>query len=288
MTDLKSDKDKLNVALDATMLDTFLSCPQKYYFRHELNKVPIELAAPLDRGQLVHQGLEAYYKSLMNREPWNEAVLKMRDAVNLAATESQLNPEEILKLKDTLLETTDYYKSVDCEYEILAVEEPFAYCLHEDELMKIVMLGKIDLLVNWREYKNVPIDHKTYSRDTPVRRKTNQFCNYAYACSSNYLIVNRVGLQKTLKAEEKHKRIPLSYDPEFLAQWKANVIQWVNFYVDCHINKNFPLNDTSCDKYNRLCEYYDICDSSGQDSKEFKLQLHFNDAEKWDPSKVLD
>lgn len=283
----QSTTPKIQIALDATMLDTFVSCPMKFNYRFNLNKAAPGKAVPLDRGDLIHKGLEPYYEGLMNKKSFEESLDDAIKAFNLTATESELEPDKITFIRKTLIENINYWRAKDQYFEILAVEKSFAYVLYEDSYMRIVMIGKIDLLVNEGRYENLPYDHKSYERDYPVGRKTNQFCNYANAVQSNYLIVNRVGLQTSYPPEKKHKRIPLSYDPIFLEQWKNNTVKWVKWYVECVAENDWPLNDTSCDKFNRLCEYYDICNTSGQEGKIYKLNANFKDVEKWDVAKSL-
>lgn len=283
----KNESNKTIIAFDATMIDTFILCPQKFHLRHRLSRVPPEIAKPLDRGQLIHTGMEAYYKALKAKPDWEFAIDDLMRSYDLACLESSLSNEDLIAIRQRMLESCNVHRASDMKFEILAVEESFAYELYEDDLMKIIMLGKIDLLVNFEDYKSLPIDHKSYERDSPVHRKTNQFCNYANAVNSNYLLVNRIGMQTSIPPEKKHKRVMLAYDPTFLAQWKANVVRWCQFYLECEAENSFPLNDTSCDKYNRLCEYYQICDSSGVEAKSFKLEMHYNVAPKWDPSQSL-
>lgn len=281
----------LNVVLDSTMLDTFLSCPAKFNYRFNHNKVTITKAKPLDRGTLVHNGLEAYYKCLKETRSHSDSIGELKSAVNGTALESDLEQSEIDRALEVLIESAFRWKERDLSFDIIAVEESFSYVLHEDENIRIIMIGKIDLLVNYRmngsDYLNTPIDHKTYERDFPLKRTANQFSNYSYACGSNYLFVNRIGFQKSIPAEVKHKFIPLSYDPLFHEQWKNNTIEIVKNYVHCAVNNVFPMNFTSCDKFNRLCEYHEVCDTSGEDSKIYKLNINFNTAEQWDVSAIL-
>lgn len=282
--------NKINIVLDATMLDTFLMCPAKFNYRFNLNKTTLEKGAALDKGGVAHVGFEAYYKALQARQSFGDCLKLAHEAIDLYVAneeDSTLESNEINFIHHTIEENLKHWQFEDNKFEILDVEKPFMYILHEDDDVRIVMIGKIDLLVNVDSYRNLPIDHKTFSRSGPVYRKTNQFCNYVYATQSNYLLVNRVGLQTSLKPQEKFKRLPLSYDPLFLEQWKQNVIKWCYYYLDCVVNKSWPLNDTSCDKFNRLCEYYEICDSSGVDAKIYKLEVNFKTAEKWDVSKAL-
>lgn len=278
---------KVNIILDATMLDTFQSCPMKFRYRFKENKVTLVKAKPLDRGTLVHSGLEGYFKFLKNDSNWPAAMDALKTSVLAASHESDLAVEEINRAYEVLVESCQINKNRDMRFEILDVESSFSYLLHEDENIRIIMMGKIDLLVNFDSYRNLPIDHKTYERDFPLRRRTNQFCNYANAVNSNYLFVNRIGFQTSIKPEVKHKFVPLSYDPTFLAQWKNNVISWCYDYLECESTGIFPMNDTSCDKYMRMCEYNEVCDTSGEEGKVWKLNTNFNSADPWDVGAVL-
>lgn len=289
VTITKAPDGRTNIVLDATMFDTFLLCPQKYHLRHRLNKVGLKPADALERGIMLHVGMEGYFNSLQAKPDWNIAMQRMIESLDMhaASPECELEIEDIALIKKCAIETCNVNRDKDLYYEILAVEQPFAYLLYEDDYMRIIMIGKIDLLVNDGIYKSMPIDHKSYSRDFPLKRKTNQFQNYAVATGSNYLVVNRIGLQTSIAPVKKHKRVPLAYDPEILNQWRNNVVVWCQYYMECEAANHFPLNDTSCDKFNRLCEYYEICDASGVEAKSHKLITNFKDAPKWDVSQSL-
>ncbi len=293
--------NKVNIILDASKIDLFETCPARYNFRHNKNKtLPlIHKAKALDLGSLAHNGFEVYYKALAAQTSYAErleaALMKIRE-LSSDPEQSNSEPEEVETLLTAVEQSLDFWRSEDenC-LEILEVEQPFAYILFEDETVRIIISGKIDLLVNYKpigrgaSYSRLPMDHKTFSRDGIVLRKSNQFINYCNAVGSNYLVVNRVGLQKTLKAEDKFRRIPLSYDPVYIADWKNNLTKMLlQEYLSCVAEDYWPEKPTSCNKFNRLCEYYKVCDSSGQDSKEFKLDSDYVDGEVWDVTKNME
>lgn len=279
---------KINIVLDATSFDTFISCAQKFDLRFNKNKVTPTRAKPLDAGGIIHIGCEHYYKGIRAGDRFEDALDKgLIAARTVLASDSDLSTKEGLHVIDTIEENLTYWRVADQGYIINDVETPFSIVLYEDETFRIVWIGKIDLMVSDNQYENLPVDHKSYSRDFPVHRKTNQFCGYSFAAKSNYLLVNRIGLQTSLKPHEKYKRVPLSYDPTFHEQWRSNVIKWCMRYYDCVTENDWPLNDTSCDKYNRLCEYYEICDTTGEENKIYKLETNFKTDTPWDVSKVL-
>lgn len=294
------EKPKLNIVLDASKIDLFETCPARYNFRHNLNKtLPlIHKAKALDLGSLAHNGLEVYYKSLGEGVTYNDRMQLTLDKIRELASnpdESNSEPEEVNTILNAVEQSCDFWRAEDenC-LDILAVEQAFAYELYSDDEIRIIISGKIDLLVNFNgigrssSYFGLPIDHKTFTRDSMVLRKSNQFINYCNAVNSNYLVVNRIGLQKTVKAEDKYKRIPLSYDPIYIKEWKDNLIAMLlQEYIPCIAENKWPEKPTSCNKFNRLCEYYSICDSSGQDSKLFKLENEYIESEPWDVTSKL-
>jgi hypothetical protein len=279
---------KLNIVMDMSMYDMFLLCPYRYRNRYKLNLTSPQRSDALDRGTLVHYACETYYQNLKNGIKYQDAVdaalLKMKSAFVL---ESDLEPHESSQLLDTMEQYFDYWRVADQQFEILGVEEPFMYLLYEDDDMRIYLAGKIDLRIRDNKYENAPYDHKSFSRSGPVNSLSNQFKNYCAVTNSNFLFVNRIGLQKTLKPHEKFLRVPVTYDHLIIEAWKKNVIKNIMNYIQCAAEDYWPTNETSCDKFNRRCEYYEVCESSGEESKKFKLLTNFIKVEPWDVTKVL-
>lgn len=293
-------QDKANIVLDASKIDLFETCPARYNFRHNHNKgLPIlQKAKALDLGSLAHEGLAVYYKMLGEGISYAErseaCLMKIREKAS-NPEESNSEPDEVQRLLRAIEESCDYWRADDenC-LEVLSVETPFAYVLFEDDKIRIIISGKIDLLVNYKgigqnaSYQSLPIDHKTFSRDSITLRKSNQFINYCAAVGSNYLVVNKIGLhdqniKSPKSAEERFKRLPLSYDPIYISDWKNNLTKMLlNEYLTAIATDEWVEKPTSCNKFNRLCEYFSICDSSGQDSKDFKLENEFVLQTPWD------
>jgi PD-(D/E)XK nuclease superfamily len=297
--------DKANIILDASKVDLFETCPARYNFRHNKNKVlpVIFKSKALDLGGIAHEGLAVYYTLLKDNIPFKERVsecIKKIIEVSSNPEESNSEADDVNSLIKTIEQYLDYWRPEDenC-MEILNVETPFAYILYEDDSVRIIISGKIDLLCNWhgigrsQSYTRLPVDHKTFSRDGEVLRKNNQFINYSKAVGSNYLWVNRIGLQNPsaknpILSEEKFKRLPLSYDPIYIEDWSKNLTKMIlNEYLNCIADDYWPEKPTSCNKFNRKCEYYDICDSSGEDSKALKLETQYVTAPEWDVTKNL-
>lgn len=278
---------------DASQLDTYQACSFMYSNRYLKQRVPLTIAQPLDRGDLVHIGAESYYNSLQAGGSYEKSVDDALLSISTrAALHSDLPDYEIDHIKRVMELYFDFWRVEDQNWHIDAVEESFAYNLFEDDTFRIIMTGKIDLMRSNNRYTRLPVDTKSFQRDFEVLRKTNQFINYAIASDSNYLLVNRIGLheldtKKPKPLHERFKRVPLSYDPVYKQQWKDNIVVWAMKYYDSVSNNIWETNDTSCNKFGRICEYYDVCDSSGKEAKEFKLSTDFKMADKWDVTAKL-
>lgn len=279
---------KVNIVFDASQYDTFLLCEQRYHNTYNLNLRPPQKKRQQDRGTVVHVGAEVYYEALKNEIPYADAVSQALSKIReVGVTNSDLEPEEVTRIIDVMEENFEFWRIDDQNYHIVEVEKPFIYLLYEDDEVKIHMAGKIDLIVSDNKYTNMPMDHKSYDRSFELNRMSNQFRNYCYALKSDVLTVNRIGFQKTLKPQDKFLRPLLSYDKFAFDQWRNNVVTKVMYYLQCAATNTWPMNETSCDKFNRKCEFFPVCDASGQEAKMYKLNRDFITVEPWDVSKVL-
>jgi hypothetical protein len=279
---------KVNIVMDTSMYDLFRLCECRYNYRYNLNKTLPAKTKSLDRGTVVHLACETYYQCLKDGAKYDYAVqsalMKVKEA---GVIQTDLESEEITRIVSVMEEYFDFWRVEDQNFQIVSVEQPFLYVLYEDDDVRIHMAGKIDLIYSDNKYTNMPVDHKSFDRSYEVGRLGNQFKNYCRATGSYFLLVNKIGFQKTLKPHEKYLRVPVSYDPFILDDWRDNVVKVIFHYLECAARNSWPMNETSCDKFNRRCEYYDVCDSSGQEAKLYKLNSNYITVEPWDVSKVL-
>ena len=301
---IEQSSGKTNIILDMSKWDLFELCKARYNMRYNMNRsVPIsQKSSALDSGGLAHEGLQVYFEGIKKNIHYNDrmqACLQRMRLVSSDLDQCALSEDETKRVISAVEESCDYWRFEDEQMEILEVERAFAYVLYEDEFVRIIISGKIDILVNIKgvghssSYTNLPIDHKTYSREFEVPRLSNQFMNYCVATNSNYLIVNRIGLhdpeaKKPKPADEKFKRIPLSYDPLILDDWKKNIAEGIiHEYLDCVSRQRWRMNTTSCFSWNRKCEFYEVCETSGEENKLYKLNSDFIIASPWDVTAKL-
>jgi len=280
---------KVNIVFDMSKYDLFRLCEARFNFRYNLNIGLPGKAEQMERGSLCHVANEVYYQALKDRRPYdiasNMALSKLREA---GVVSTDLDNETINRCIDVMEEYYDYWRIADQGFVINEVEQPFMFELFSNDEVRIFLAGKIDLVVSDNRYENEPYDHKTYDRTYDVGRMNNQFKCYCVATGSNYLTVNKIGFQKTLKPHEKFVRTKLTFDPLMLDEWKQNVTTvLLNNYLMCIAEDKWPLNETSCEKYNRRCEFYEICDSSGLPAKNWKINSNYIKLEPWDVTKVM-
>jgi hypothetical protein len=285
---------KANIVLDMSSYDLFETCEARYDFRHNHNKsVDIsKKSVALDIGGIMHEGLEVYFKLLAEGQHFNDrlhACIRKIQEVSSNPEISNSEPEDINQLINSVEQSCDYWRYEDEMMDIIEVERPFAYILYEDAYVRLISTGKIDLLVNLPAFQNsppyskLPYDHKSFRRDFEVPELSNQFMNYCTATKSLYLRVNRVGLQKTLEPNEKFQRVVLSYTKEQLEEWKDNVINMLlTNYLTCVSIDRWPTRYTSCFKFNRKCEYYNVCRTPGREEKLKMLEDTFVTVSPWD------
>lgn len=280
---------RINVVLDMSKYDMFLLCPQRFQYRYEMNKELPQKAKPLDRGNLMHVANEFYYEGIRQNIKYQErvdlALMKMKQCYAMELN-SAVSQEDFNWIVDTMIQYYDHWRFKDESMIIRDVEKPFLKVLYEDEQLRIALSGKIDLFIEEsREF--YPMDTKSMERNREVIRLNNQFRCYCWATDTYKAVVNKIGLQTSLKPHDKFLRVPVTYDNLMIDDWKQNVINNVFKYIECVGTGIWPMNETSCDKYNRKCEYLDICESSGKEAKFFKLNNNYVTVEPWDVTKIL-
>jgi hypothetical protein len=274
---------------DMSKYDLFRLCEQRFNLRHNLNIGKPGKPPQMERGSLSHVGNEIYYGALKNGTQYQNAVNMALSGMREAGViMTELDSDVISRVIDVMEEYYDYWRVADQGFVINDVEAPFMFLLFENDDVRIYLSGKIDLITSDNKYENEPMDHKTYDRNYEVHRMVNQFKCYSYFTKSNYLTVNKIGYQKTLKPHEKFVRTKLSFDPIILEEWRQNVIQvLMTTYLTCVAENKWPMNETSCEKFNRRCEFFEICDASGLPAKNWKINSDFIEIEPWDVTRSM-
>lgn len=297
------------VTLDSQILNTIQLCETRAKYAFIDNIAPLEKAEALERGDLMHKILEVYESlrcHLVNpeSETWraiggierNANETNEQYAVRagrMLSTKMDLGAQEIEEVIFQFQEYVKFYQNDT--WETLAVESVGSKVLHEDDSLQILYSFKIDRLSR-RDTIIAPWDYKTSKKRTDVSSLSNQFLGYAWATDSNYVVVDKIGFQKTLKPEERFQRILLAYDQDRIDEWVRNSVHWAKKYarlLEKVANpENFftpeliEMNLTSCDKYSG-CIFRPICDK-GPHSREWIIKRDYKVSERWDPASVLE
>lgn len=277
------------VILDSQLLSNLQRCAARVNFYFNMDLRTPDKPAALQRGELIHTYLAEYYRARMrsnNSLDWescaNEAI-KIAKPLTASLTLPDTDINNVFRCLEQYVELRKHEPM-----EVHFVEEPFALELYknEDEDLRIVYVGVIDLIATLMGQEQKVYDHKSQSRKSDYLILDDQFEGYATAAQVNMLTVNVIGLQTSVKPEEKMRRVPLSYPPYVLEKWKLHVIYWVKQYLVYHEHHEWPENHQGCNKFN-LCEFYAVCTSVSDAAKAWKLKSEFIQGEKWDPTKVL-
>jgi hypothetical protein len=293
------------ISLDSTILNSIQKCPRFYQYSHQKFLQPPEKGEALERGDLLHKIFEIVYGLEANcarpdSELWTSLAeigikpaqdmqrdeilnIALNEAPNFFAGKMSLEPQEV---EETVYQAREYFKFYEHDsWETLAVEEVGSRLLHEDEELKIIYNAKIDRIARRGELV-MPWDHKSSKRRTDPSSLSNQFMGYAWILNSSHILVNKVGFQKTLKPSERFQREILTFDAARLEEWRLNTVWWVRLLAHFIDEGQFPMNLTSCDKYNG-CIYKGLCESSPE-GREWKETRDFEVGKAWDVASILE
>lgn len=260
-TDGLPSADKKVITVSANSLN-LSACMRKYDYAKLRRRQTIETAPSLDKGDLVHHMLEAYYTGKIKQR---ELGLSHADLIDLAiqkgrkrATESDLNIPDAEQCVQTVKQYCIFYK--EDPWVPVAVESPFSYILYEDDEIRIVFEGKIDLTCTNPIQGNMRlvIDHKTGSRNSVPSGLSNQFMGYCVVSGTKLAILNRIGFQKTLPPEKKFVRHIIPYPQRVLDEWRSWTIWRARLIAACIEEEHFYPDFTKCDEYSG-CQFKDVC-----------------------------
>ena len=278
-----------NLIFDATLMSSFMGCETYTDFRHNRNFVPITgVGKALELGLLFHCMIEHF--NIARREGIRRedaaAIGQSAGAKYIAGDPTNedkfpgiknASDEEISHLLDTFDQYINYYRND--HHTIIDVERVISKMLYEDDEIRVLWKAKVDRTEDTVD-GIISRDYKTSSRRGPTLSLNNQFMGHCLVLSSPYVIVDKVGLQKTLKPEEKFERVILNYSRDRLVEQVKNIAHWAYRYIE-YIERGYPVsNYTHCDKFGG-CIFRHIC-SSDRSMREDELRQHFMIGKPWD------
>lgn len=297
---------KKNIILDATILSTLMSCARLTDFRFNLNMVSLGGKSPsLEKGSIIHKVLETYYGHLIKGFTREQAIGQGLAAGRMyasgctcsgfVATEEQPNPpcghkpdeypsvsldtKDVQWVLTTCEEYFEFYKND--HWVPLFVEETKGEVLYEDDEIRIMWKAKLDLAVDTNQ-GIYPVDHKSMMQRRPTLSLNNQFMGQCLVMKTRGMIVNKVGLQTSLKPADKFQRVLVPYSIDRLLEWQSTILPYYAKLLLMYTNDGYwPPNFTHCENKYSVCEFKDVCEAN-RDMREEELRNNFMIGRGWD------
>jgi len=278
-----------NVIFDATLLSSFMGCERlaDYQFNHNLTPITGH-GKSLELGILFHKMIEHYNLARRDGLRREDAALKGQDAGAkfIAGDENDpenypgihnANDEEVSHLLDTFDQYVNFYRND--HHTVIDVERVHSKQIYEDDEVRILWKAKVDVRIDTVD-GIISKDYKTAGRRAKTSSLNTQFMGHCIILGTPYMIVDKVGLQKTLKPEEKFERIHMNYSRDRLVEQIQIIAHWAYRYIE-YIERGYPVpNYTHCDKFGG-CQFRFVCECD-RSMREDELRQHFKIGKSWD------
>lgn len=317
---------KTNIVLDATTLSSMMSCARYYDIRFNHRLVSMKgKSNSLELGLLIHKVLEVYYKHKIKGFPQSVAVAQGLTAGQLSVTgcaycadgtnpapSCKHEPGEYPGLTNTpeysgkvetawgdkqvtgwrfALETCEkyfeFYESKD-SFIPLNVEYVDGEVLYENEEIRVLWKAKFDLIIDTNQIGIISMDHKTFKQRRDKTSLSNQFMGQCCILKSRNVLVNKIGLQSSLKIEDRLSREMISYSADRLQEWQNEILPYYAYrYIEYQESQYYPPDFTHCDTMFGPCPYKRVCESN-RNMREEMLRQDFQIGPIWDPTNKED
>lgn len=273
---------KKNIILDATIFNTLIGCGRLTDFRFNHNFKNLDGKSPsLEMGSIVHTYLEKYYKGMIDNLPKNTAHEYGLTAAQIYAKSHEVTntgDEDKAMALDTCQQYYDYY--INDKWTPLAVEVVKSKVIYEDDEIRVMWKAKCDLIVDTAAGV-VPVDHKTMKQRRDSVSLNNQFLGQTVVNETRLMIVNKIGFQKSLKAQEKFTRATINYTPERQQEWYSEIVPyWAKIMMMYSESGYWPPNWDRCETKYGFCEFKGVCESNPAMRQE-TLGINFKVGEPW-------
>jgi len=182
---------------------------------------------------------------------------------------------------DTCEQYFEFYKSDS--FIPLQVEHVKKEILYEDDEIRVGWKAKLDLIIDTNQIGIVSMDHKTFKQRRDKTTLNNQFSGHCLLLKSRNVIVNKIGLQTTLKINERLTREVISFSADRLIEWQSEILPYYAYkYVQYMESGYWPPDWTHCDNMFGACPYKQVCEAD-RGMREEVLRNNYQLAPIWDP-----
>jgi hypothetical protein len=165
----------------------------------------------------------------------------------------------------------------------LSVEEVIGEVIYEDDELRVLWKAKLDLRIDTNQTGIISMDHKTFKQRRDKTSLSNQFLGHCVLLNSRNVLVNKIGLQTTLKVPDRLTRELVSYSAARIHEWQSEIIPYYAYkYIQYQESGYWPPNFSSCDNMYGPCPYKRVCESD-PNMREETLRAEYQLAPMWDP-----
>lgn len=182
---------------------------------------------------------------------------------------------------ETMVQYFDFYRND--HWVPLEVEVVKSKILYEDDEIRILWKAKLDLTCDTNQ-GIFPVDHKSMKQRRDTNSLDNQFIGQCLIMNTRNVFIDKIGLQTTLKPEEKFSRPAVSYSADRLMEWQSEILPyWAKMYLLYVESGYYPPNFTQCEGKYGDCIFKKICESD-RHMREEELKMKFTVGPIWNPT----
>lgn len=324
--DIITPSNKEYVVLDATLLSSLMSCARYYDIRFNSRMVSARgKSNSLEVGTLIHKVFEVFYKHQIDGFPRSTCIGNALTAGMLYVMGCQYcalaiegpcecghEPGEYPGVSNTpednephrngqsarlgwkfALQTCEqyfeHYKNdsfipLSAEEVVKTENEP----LYEDDEICVGWKAKLDLRIDTNQIGIISMDHKTMKQKRDKTKLSNQFLGHCALLKSRNVMVNKIGLQTSMKIEDRLSRELVSYSYDHIEEWKTEIVPYYAYkYLQFTESGYWPPDYTHCDNIYGACMFKQVCESD-RGMREQILRVEYVKAPVWDPQAVKD
>jgi hypothetical protein len=165
----------------------------------------------------------------------------------------------------------------------LSAEHVKGEVIYEDDEIRILWKAKFDLIVDTNQIGIVSMDHKTFKQRRNKSTLSNQFIGHCVLLKSRNVIVNKIGLQTTLKIDERLTREVVSLSAARILEWQGEILPYYAYkFIQFAETGYWPPDYTHCETMFGPCPYKQVCEAD-VDMREEVLLNNYIKVPVWDP-----
>jgi putative RecB family exonuclease len=211
MSSLTEMREGLHVSV--SQVKCYLRCPRQYQLRYVLGAEPEFMPANLVLGSAVHEGLAAYYRSVMTTSESPEFAVCMAafhaTLVGFRKGKLPINDGDQIEAQGEALLKVFYESTYEDPPNVVGVEVPFTIELPDPttgEILEEALVGALDLVVR-EEQKHVVGEHKTAAKKWSKDQIEHEIQLSAYKLVARKLGLGEVGLRLQVLTKTKKPKM---------------------------------------------------------------------------------